>query len=77
MQNEESVTLEKILEVARAEFLEKGFRGASLREVVKKAEGMSKNGRSYTFYACNNLAAHCDYHIMLFGNHEHPGILVK
>ena len=37
MQNEESVTLEKILEVARAEFLEKGFRGASLREVVKKA----------------------------------------
>ena len=46
-------------------------------EVVKKAEGMSKNGRSYTFYACNNLAAHCDYHIMLFGNHEHPGILVK
>ena len=46
-------------------------------EVVKRAEGTSKNGQPYTFYACNNQAAHCDYHIMMFGRHEHPGVLIK
>lgn len=37
MEENESGTLKKILAVAEAEFLEKGFLGASLREMAKKA----------------------------------------
>ena len=41
-------TLQKIHEIAVAEFLEKGFRGASLREIVKKA-GVT-TGAFYGYY---------------------------
>lgn len=41
-------TLQKIHEIAFAEFLEKGFRGASLREIVKKA-GVT-TGAFYGYY---------------------------
>lgn len=41
-------TLQKIHEIATAEFLEKGFRGASLREIVKKA-GVT-TGAFYGYY---------------------------
>lgn len=41
-------TLQKIHEIASAEFLEKGFRGASLREIVKKA-GVT-TGAFYGYY---------------------------
>lgn len=34
---EESATQQKILEAAKQEFLEKGFQGASLRNIVKTA----------------------------------------
>ena len=34
---EESNTLQKILEAGKAEFLEKGFKSASLRNIVKTA----------------------------------------
>jgi len=37
MEQQENETLKKILSVAQAEFLDKGFRGASLRTIVKKA----------------------------------------
>ena len=37
MQNEQSTTLTKIIEVSLKEFSLKGFRGTSLREIVKKA----------------------------------------
>ncbi|MBR0099976.1 MAG: TetR/AcrR family transcriptional regulator [Treponema sp.] len=41
-------TLQKIHEIASAEFLENGFRGASLREIVKKA-GVT-TGAFYGYY---------------------------
>ncbi len=41
-------TLNKIHEIAASEFLEKGFRGASLREIVKKA-GVT-TGAFYGYY---------------------------
>mgnify|MGYP002623340165 CR=1 FL=1 len=41
-------TLEKIHDIATREFLEKGFRGASLREIVKKA-GVT-TGAFYGYY---------------------------
>ena len=37
MEVKENKTLQKILDVANTEFFEKGFRDASLREIVKKA----------------------------------------
>lgn len=37
MEEKENDTLKRILDVAQAEFLEQGFRGASLRAIVKKA----------------------------------------
>lgn len=37
MQAEESKTLQKILEAGKSEFLEKGFKSASLRNIVKTA----------------------------------------
>ncbi|MBO8436254.1 MAG: TetR family transcriptional regulator, partial [Spirochaetes bacterium] len=37
MEKQESVTLEKIQQIAIAEFLDKGFRGASLRQIVRNA----------------------------------------
>ncbi len=39
---DESVTLQKILEAAREEFLAKGFQSASLRNIVKTA-GVTTN----------------------------------
>ena len=35
MSENEKTTLQNILSAAKAEFLEKGFRGASLRNIVK------------------------------------------
>ena len=37
MSESEKTTLEAISQAAKAEFLEKGFRGASLRNIVKTA----------------------------------------
>ena len=37
MEKQESGTLEKIQQIAIAEFLDKGFRGASLRQIVRNA----------------------------------------
>ena len=37
MEERTSATLEKIQEAALAEFLDKGFQGASLRQIVKNA----------------------------------------
>ena len=44
---EESATQQKILEAAKQEFLEKGFQGASLRNIVKTA-GVTTGA----FYGC-------------------------
>lgn len=49
MQTEESRTLEKILEAAKEEFLEKGFQKASLRNIVKMA-GVT-TGAFYRYYS--------------------------
>lgn len=49
MQTEESRTLEKILEAAQEEFLEKGFQKASLRNIVKIA-GVT-TGAFYRYYS--------------------------
>ena len=37
MEEKSNVTLKKIQEAAMAEFLDKGFQGASLRQIVKNA----------------------------------------
>ena len=37
MEEKSTVTLKKIQEAAMAEFLDKGFQGASLRQIVKNA----------------------------------------
>ena len=39
MEEKSNATLEKIHEAAMAEFLDKGFQGASLRQIVKKCRG--------------------------------------
>ena len=39
MEEKSTATLEKIQEAALAEFLDKGFQGASLRQIVKNAGG--------------------------------------
>lgn len=49
MNNEEIGTQEKILEAAKAEFLEKGFMNASLRNIVKTA-GVT-TGAFYGYYS--------------------------
>ena len=48
MQDKEQTTQERILEAARAEFLDKGFRTASLRTIVKTA-GVT-TGALYGYY---------------------------
>ena len=63
-------TLEKINEFATQEFLEKGFRGASLREIVKKA-GVT-TGAFYGYYKSKEelfsalVKPHADYVANLF-----------
>jgi len=65
-------TLKKIHEIAVAEFLEKGFRGASLREIVKKA-GVT-TGAFYGYYKSKEelfsalVKPHADYVSNLFGS---------
>lgn len=49
MSEEEQTTLEKIHKAAKAEFLERGFRSASLRSIVKAA-GVT-TGAFYGYYA--------------------------
>ena len=46
---DDSITLQKILEAAKREFLEKGFKSASLRSIVKTA-GVT-TGAFYGYYA--------------------------
>lgn len=48
MENQSNTTLEKIHRAAKAEFLEKGFKTASLRNIVKTA-GMT-TGAFYGYY---------------------------
>ena len=43
MEEKSNATLEKIHEAAMAEFLDKGFQGASLRQIVKNA-GVTTGG---------------------------------
>ena len=50
MEKQESVTLEKIQQIAIAEFLDKGFRGASLRQIVRNA-GVT-TGAFYGYFSC-------------------------
>ena len=63
-------TLQKIHEIATAEFLEKGFRGASLREIVKKA-GVT-TGAFYGYYKSKEelfsalVKTHADYILNYF-----------
>lgn len=63
-------TLQKIHEIAITEFLEKGFRGASLREIVKKA-GVT-TGAFYGYYKSKEelfsalVKPHADYVINYF-----------
>ncbi len=63
-------TLQKIHEIATAEFLEKGFRGASLREIVKKA-GVT-TGAFYGYYKSKEelfsalVKPHADYILNYF-----------
>ena len=49
---DENGTLQKILKSATAEFLEKGFNGSSLRDIVKKA-GVT-TGAFYGYYKSKN-----------------------
>ena len=61
----ENTTLEKIHEIATREFLKKGFRGASLREIVKQA-GVT-TGAFYGYYKSKEelfdalVKEHADY----------------
>ena len=63
-------TLQKINQIAIAEFLEKGFRGASLREIVKKA-GVT-TGAFYGYYKSKEelfsalVKPHADYVLEYF-----------
>ncbi len=63
-------TLQKINEIAVSEFLEKGFRGASLREIVKKA-GVT-TGAFYGYYKSKEelfsalVKPHSDYVLNYF-----------
>ena len=50
MEENSATTLEKIQEAALAEFLEKGFLGASLRQIVKNA-GVT-TGAFYGYFSC-------------------------
>lgn len=50
MEKQESGTLEKIQQIAIAEFLDKGFRGASLRQIVRNA-GVT-TGAFYGYFSC-------------------------
>lgn len=50
MEKQESVTLEIIQQIAIAEFLDKGFRGASLRQIVRNA-GVT-TGAFYGYFSC-------------------------
>ncbi|MBQ4377779.1 MAG: TetR/AcrR family transcriptional regulator [Treponema sp.] len=65
-------TLQNINEIATAEFLEKGFRGASLREIVKKA-GVT-TGAFYGYYKSKEelfsalVKPHAQTVSSLFGN---------
>ena len=50
MEKQESGTLEKIQQIAIAEFLDKGFRGASLRQIVRNS-GVT-TGAFYGYFSC-------------------------
>lgn len=50
MEKQESGTLEKIQQIAIAEFLDKGFRGASFRQIVRNA-GVT-TGAFYGYFSC-------------------------
>ena len=52
MEKQEYVTLEKIQQIAIAEFLDKGFRGASLRQIVRNA-GVT-TGAFYGYFSCKD-----------------------
>ncbi len=65
MSETEKTTLQNILLVAKAEFLEKGFRGASLRNIVKTANVTT--GAFYGYYKSKEelfdaiVGKHADY----------------
>ncbi|MBO6219851.1 MAG: TetR/AcrR family transcriptional regulator [Treponema sp.] len=65
-------TVQKILKIATDEFLEKGFRGASLREIVKKA-GVT-TGAFYGYYKSKEelfnalVSPHGDHVLDIFKN---------
>lgn len=50
MSNEDAVTLQNILNAGKKEFLEKGFKSASLRNIVKEA-GVT-TGAFYGYFSC-------------------------
>ena len=70
MQEEETGTLQNILTSARAEFLEKGFRGASLRKIVRNA-GVT-TGAFYGYFKSKEelfdalVKPHADYVMGIF-----------
>ena len=51
MSKDEKATRDRIHEIARLEFLDKGFQGASLRNIVKEA-GVT-TGSFYWYYCCS------------------------
>jgi len=68
----ENTTLQKILKVAEDEFLDKGFRGASLRTIVKKA-GVTTGAFYGYFKSKENLfdalvKEHADYILGIYDN---------
>ena len=68
----ENTTLQKILKVAEEEFLDKGFRGASLRTIVKKA-GVT-TGAFYGYFKSKEdlfdalVKEHADYILGIYDN---------
>ena len=55
MHEEEQNTLNLLLSAAMEEFLKKGFRGASLRGIVKAAGGLRQVFPTYRHYPGVNL----------------------
>lgn len=57
MEENTSTTLERIQEAAMTEFLDKGFLGASLRQIVKNAGVMSGGHKKVISFRRNGMAS--------------------
>lgn len=59
MANEESATLQNILAAGKEEFLEKGFKSASLRNIVKTAGVTTGAFYGYFFWQGGTFRCSC------------------